>query len=100
VFLFETPYRGAQLRFVGRSPLSLLGDTIATQVTNTMEVDEPSAHLLYAEAASNLYEGEGLVAAMPEEILNRVAIARKNRNAYAVRWPFTMPAAAVLKGWL
>ena len=99
VFLFETPPRGAQLRFVGRAPLSLLGDTIATQVTNTMEIDEPSAHLLYAEAASNLFEGEGLVAAMPDELLTKVAVARRNRNEYAVRWPFRMPASAALKGW-
>lgn len=51
--------RGTQLRMEGRAPLSALGTDVATQLTNTMEIDELNADLLYATAARILFTWEG-----------------------------------------
>ena len=40
IYLDDVPARGRQLLLVGRDSLSALGTTLATQATNTMELDE------------------------------------------------------------
>lgn len=100
VVLDEVPVRGTQLRFVGRQVLSALGTVAATQVTNTMEVDEPAAQLLYAEAANIIFERDLMITSMPDEMAVRVSTVRTKRDEYAVKWPFKMPAGANLRGWL
>lgn len=59
VALRVRPTRGRQLRLIGRDLLSALGTNVASQRTNTMEVDELNADLLYATAARLLYSWEG-----------------------------------------
>lgn len=47
--------RGRQIRFKGRSPLQSLGTDEFAQATNTMDIDEFEAQILYAEAAKVLF---------------------------------------------
>ena len=55
IYLSFAPTRGYQLRLQGRTTLSALGTTASTQVTNTMELDEVSEQVLFAEATRILY---------------------------------------------
>ena len=87
-----------QIRLVGREPLSALGTTRASQVTNTMEVDEPAAQLLYAHAAQIIFERDGIYADIPEEIRTRLQIMQARAAQYEVKWPYTMPSGAKIQG--
>lgn len=78
IMLPYLPPRGRQLRLVGKDVLSALGTTVATQVTNTMEVDVASAGLLYAKAAELLFQGEGLnIEDVPRANANMASVMRK-----------------------
>ena len=94
----NVPQARRQIRLVGRSPLSALGTTRASQVTNTMEVDEPAAQLLYAHAAQIIFERDGIYADIPEEIRTRLQIMQARAAQYEVKWPYTMPSGAKIQG--
>ena len=58
-FMLKTvPPRGYQIRLIGKTVLTALGSTAATQVTNTMEVDNNTAEILYARASEVLFQWE------------------------------------------
>jgi hypothetical protein len=56
VKLAWVPIAGRQIRMVGRQYLSTLGTVASTQCTNSMELDEGSAQVLYGAAAETLFE--------------------------------------------
>lgn len=97
VMLNVIPMRGHQLRFVGRAPLSILGTAALTQGTNTKEIDAPTAEILYAEAATYLYENELLNAAMPAELAARITMAIKRKEEAGISWGFNLPANAGIR---
>lgn len=94
----DIPPRGRQIRLIGRSPLSALGSTASTQVTNTMEVDEAAAQILYAYSAQTMFERDGIYADMPEEVQARLSIVQQKASEFETKWPFTMLPGAVIQG--
>jgi len=97
--LFDlVPPARRQIRLIGRAPLSALGTTAASQVTNTMEVDEPAAQILYAYAAQTLFERNGIYADVPEEVQARLSIVQQKGADFEMKWPFTMPQGSKLQG--
>lgn len=60
VILDSVPPRGRQVRFAGKAPLTALGSTPSTQLTNAMEVDTKSQEVLVAAAADLLLRWEGM----------------------------------------
>ena len=94
----NVPQARRQIRLVGRGPLSALGTTRASQATNTMEVDEPAAMILYAHAAQIIFEREGLYADIPQEVSARLSIIQQRANEYEVKWPFRMLPGAKIQG--
>lgn len=101
VYLDFVPQRGHQLQLVGKDVLSALGTTATTQVTNTMEVDEPAAQLLYAHAAQIIFERDGLNAADTGEVGPRIAVMLGRAKEYETKFPFRLPEPNPIKGpWL
>ena len=94
----NVPQARRQIRLVGRGPLSALGTTAASQATNTMEVDEPAAMILYAHAAQILFEREGIYADIPQEVTARLGIIQERADDYEVKWPFRMLPGAKIQG--
>ena len=79
VYLQAIPPRGYQLRFTGRETLSALGTTVSTQVTNTMEVDEENAQILYADAARILFDRLGFNVSDFSELSAKITLANEKR---------------------
>ena len=77
-----------QLRLVGSTPLSRLGTTLSTQPTNTVEVDEFTAELLYAKAAVVLFGREALATASMNDIATRIEIAEERLTELQRLWRF------------
>lgn len=71
------PPRGYQLRLIGQEMLSSLGENRITQTTNTMEVSDDTALMLYARAAELVLEWEGMVATDLPDVYQRIATVRK-----------------------
>lgn len=86
IILPFVPNRGHQLRLVGKAMLSALGTTASTQVTNTMEVDEENAEILYAEAAEILFVRVGMNLTDVSEMLPKIAEVRARRNDASDQW--------------
>lgn len=99
VRLMRPPRRGYQLRLVGRAPLSALGTTAATQVTNTMEVDEHSARLLYAKATRALLMGRGWSTARVEDVYPYVKATEDEFAELTEDWSYDLPHETRLDGW-
>ena len=91
LYLDWTPRQGNQIRLIGRDLLSALGTTISTQVTNTMEIDEPEAELLYAEAAKVFYRKRGLNTDNIQEIAVRMQAAERLRDDIRKQWQMQGP---------
>lgn len=90
VTLPTVPMRGAQLRFVGQGKLSSLGTNPSTQATNTMELTEDNARVLYAYASELLLEWEGLTSNDVPSIYQRIAIIKerhKRLGQFAINQP-------------
>ena len=88
---FTVPYqiRGKrQLRLVGSTPLSRLGTTVSTQPTNTVEVDEFTAELLYAKAAVVLFGRELLDTSQFNDIATRIQVADEELRELQKLWRF------------
>lgn len=92
------PPPNRNIRLIGQGLLSSLGDVAATQATNTMEVDEASADLLYAYAADKLFSWEGMVAENPNEIMDRIAITKAKGAELEKKFRIRLPAAQRLRG--
>lgn len=98
VYLPFTPLRGRQVQLVGRAPLSALGTTASSQITNTMEIDEPSAQLLYAIASQIIFEREGITAESAGEVAPRIQAVIARKREYAPKFPFALPQTPAIKG--
>ena len=97
-FYLEAPIaRGRQMRLMGRDTLSALGTTAATQVTNTMEVDEEAAQVLYAEAARILFEREGINTSDLPDVSARLQFADRLRKENK-QWKMQQPAGRAIVG--
>lgn len=97
VYLERPIQRGRQVRMVGRDTLTALGTVAATQVTNTMEIDEQSAQYLYAISAQIIFEREGLQANDPD-VAQRIGAVMGRAHEYATKFPYTLPVDRKLRG--
>ena len=84
-----------QLRLVGKELLSALGTTIATQATNTMEVDETTAEILYAEAAEILFQLERVNTQNLSQVVERIKMTRDRAPQLRMLWEYETPAPAL-----
>ena len=101
VYLDWVPAQGHQIRLIGQDVLSELGSTISTQVTNTMEVDDPVAQILYAEAAKILFAKRGLNTANVGEVAVRVQAAERLKEEIRKEWKMSIPQGRGLRTpWL
>ena len=91
------PQRGHQIRLVGRDHLTALGSTAATQATNSMEVDNASASILYAYAAEILFERMGLLSEMPSEVQARIQTVRARIAELRPSWKIRLPGGGQMK---
>lgn len=89
------PSRGRQLRFIGLAPVTAIGTVAASQPTNTMEVDEPSALVLYAEAASVLFARLGMNISDYSTVAQNVAAAAVLRRQMVNAWGQNQPVQRV-----
>lgn len=99
IVLDEAPPRGYQVRLVGRDILSALGTTAATQATNTMEIDEPEAEILYAEAAKILYTRGFLGGSDYESLAPRIAVCDQRLADLKAEWSQPEPPRRVKSMW-
>ena len=98
VYLDWVPMRGHQLRIIGQDILSELGTSAATNATNTMEVDDPAAQILYAEAAKILFAKRGLNTANVGEVAVRVQAAERLKAEIRKEWKMLSPQGRGLRG--
>ena len=98
VYLDWVPRQGYQIRLIGQDILSELGTSIATQATNTMEVDDPAAQILYAEAAKILFAKRGLNTANVGEVAVRVQAAERLKEEIRKEWRMLSPQGRGLRG--
>ena len=96
VQLSWVPTNGRQIRMVGRQYLSELGSVASTQCTNTMELDEGSAQILYGGAAEILYEREGLTTEEFESIARRIQIIDRKKDATKA-WGYIIPQRPTIR---
>jgi hypothetical protein len=89
--LQSAPERGRQLRVVGKTQLTALGTTASTQVTNTMEVSEVEAEILYARAAEILFIRQGLSTESQAPIAGRIGLVRERLPNLRKNWALEMP---------
>lgn len=91
VYLGWIPDRGNQLRFIGRDTLSALGTTAASQVTNTMEVDEENEQVLFAEAAKIMFTRLGLNVSDFSSVAQNIAVAENLKVRLTKVWAQDAP---------
>ena len=96
VQLSWVPTNGRQIRMVGRQYLSELGSVASTQCTNTMELDEGTAQILYGAAAEILYEREGLTTEEFESIARRIQIIDRKKDATKA-WGYIIPQVPTIR---
>lgn len=99
VMLSRRPRQGYQLRLVGRAPLSALGTDIEDQRTNTMEIDEFGAQLLYARAARVLLIERGWTASAIEDAYPFIKEVEAEWDAIEPDWSMDLPYEPKLDGW-
>lgn len=75
-----------QLRLIGFAPLSQLGTNLTTQVTNTVEVDNYTAEVLYAKAAQILLGNELFTAEHMQAVSVRVRVAEARLEELSRQW--------------
>ena len=96
VQLSWVPVAGRQIRMVGRQYLSELGSVASTQCTNTMELDQGSAQVLYGAAAEILFEREGLTTEEFESIARRIQIIDRKKEATQA-WGYVIPQRPTIR---
>ena len=95
-FMLKTiPPRGYQIRLIGKTVLSALGDTISTNVTNTMEVDNNTAEILYARAAEVLYQWERVNTDNVQEVMQRIQMVRERQPKLVQNFGQEVPTVRV-----
>jgi len=87
-----------QLRIIGSGPLSTLGTTLSTQVTNSVEVDANTAEILYAKAAQILIGNQALSASGMEEIGIRIQVAEARLDDLQRQWRQELPMGPRIVG--
>ena len=91
VILGEAPPRGYQVRLAGKVPLSSLGSNVATQMTNTMEVDVRTQEVLVAYAAELLLQWESIKSDSVPDVAARIANVHARLGGLARNWSNTSP---------
>lgn len=91
ILLASTPLRGYQIRLAGKAPLTSLGSTPSTQLTNSMEVDEKSEQVLYAYAAELLFLWEGIKADSSPEVIARIQNVKARTPGLERAWSHAAP---------
>ena len=95
-FMLKTiPPRGYQIRLIGKTVLTALGDTISTNVTNTMEVDNNTAEILYARAAEVLYQWERVNTDNVQEVMQRIQMVREREPKLKQNFSQEVPTVRV-----
>lgn len=90
-FIIAEPFmERRQLRLIGKDTLTALGTSVATQVTNSMEVDETTAEILYAQAATILFEQERLSTQNMAQVLQRIQSVQARLPEIRMNWDFGM----------
>lgn len=89
-----------QLRLVGKELLSALGDVVATQVTNTMEVSEATAEVLYAQASEILFQLERISTQNTPQVLERIKMVRDRAPKLDILWGEFMPERRVTSPYM
>ena len=87
-----------QLRLIGAGPLSALGTTIATQATNTVEVDAYTAEVIYAKAAQILLGNEALATPQFADVAQRVRVADLRLEELSRQWSHDFGTTPRMKG--
>lgn len=85
-----------QLRLVGKEILTALGTDPTTQTTNSMELDETSAELVYAEAAEILFQGERITTENLSQVLERIKVARDRMKKMKHLWNYEMEGQRIV----
>lgn len=86
---FNSPIpKGYHVRLIGKTPITALGDT--TPWSGSMEVDERSAMILYAEAAEQLFGSEILSQPAQRDVMARIAVIKSKRKDYQKQWKYRM----------
>ncbi|MEE8385766.1 MAG: hypothetical protein V3S01_07605, partial [Dehalococcoidia bacterium] len=96
VYLRDAPPAGYQVRLIGKKPLSLLGGTPATQITNTVEVDANSAELLYSRAAQLLFTGDLLNTPGFRDIGARIQVSQAEERKLTRQWKYQEKGGMVI----
>lgn len=92
--------KGRQYRMVGRTPVTALGTTVATQPTNTMEVGENDQDLLIATAARILLTWEGMSSGEIEKMYPQIAVAEHRFKEMVEDWKRRYPQSGfVTPAW-
>lgn len=83
--------RGFQYRLVGRTPVTALGTTLATQATNTMEVSETDQDLLLATAARILFTWAGMSTGELDQALPQISLTEQRFKELKTDWERKYP---------
>lgn len=94
IFFREIPPRGHHIRLVGKAPITALGES--TPAIGSMEIDEKSAMILYAEAAEILFGQEILNQPAQRDVLARIATVKDKRKDYQKTWRYRMRRGRVI----
>jgi hypothetical protein len=93
--------RGYQYRLEGRTPVTALGETAATQVTNTMEVSETDQDLIIYTAMRILLTWEGMGTGEMEARYPEIAAAEARFKELEEDWKRRYPQSGYLdSSWI
>lgn len=90
VTLSSVPPRGRQIRLIGKDVLTELSRT----VTNSMEVDQELAEVLYSHATRILFGWEGLEVENFEPVLRRIQLTEQRTPKLVNNWHVSLPTGA------
>lgn len=91
LYLKRPAPRGYQYRLVGRTPVTALGTTAATQVTNSMEINEEDQDLLIATAARVLLTWKGMSTGEMDKQYPQIAAAEQRFKEMRADWSRRLP---------
>lgn len=93
-YLDWIPQRGRQLRIIGRDTLS----AISGSATASMEVDEESAQLLYAEAARIFFAKRGINTSSFPELAAKLGVVEQMRMGWVKKASYPHPVSKQITG--
>ena len=82
----SSPVERRQLRVIGKEILSDLGTNVVTQNTNTMEVDNTTAEIVYAKASEILFEQERISTQNLQQVMQRIAHVKDRIPELRMNW--------------